>query len=77
MAHGTNLPLLRSAVKAAKGSKRKFAAASTNVGIWHNVRAQPEAFECTQTAALPTFGPECRVIGGFQTRFRWALNAYC
>ena len=44
-----------------------FTAASTNVGIWHNVRAQPEAYEGTKAAALPTLVLECRLSGGNDT----------
>jgi hypothetical protein len=33
------------------------------VGSWHKVRAQPEAYEGTETTALPTLGHECRPTG--------------
>jgi hypothetical protein len=68
--------LCMSVIMSAKGSKRKFAAASTNVGIWHNVRAQPGAFERTQTGGLPTVEPERWFIAAFQTRIQAAASAY-
>ena len=57
----------------AMGSKRKFAAASTNVGIWHKVRAQPGAYEGTKTAALPMLGIE----GRFSFRDDHYLSSIC
>jgi hypothetical protein len=39
---------------------------SANFGLWHNVRAQPGALEGTETAALPTFGAECRFTIAFK-----------
>ncbi len=61
------LPFERGAALCRKGSMRKFAAASTNVGIWHNVRAQVGAFEGTETASLPTLGIEGRFSAALQT----------
>ena len=65
-----HMPFERGAASCRMGSNQTFAAASTNVGIWHNVRAQLGAFEGAKTAALPTFGPECRVSGAFETWHR-------
>ena len=38
-----------------------------NFGSWHKVRAQPGAFEGTETAALLTLGVEGPFIGALQT----------
>ncbi len=49
------------------GSKRKFAAASTNVGIWHKTDVQPLAILGPLTGAKPTFGAECRFTDTYPT----------
>jgi hypothetical protein len=50
-----------------KGSKPPFAAASTNVGIWHKTSVQRGAFEGAQTGGLPTTEPERRLTARWPT----------
>jgi len=45
-----------------------FLAGCVYVGTWHNPDLRPLADLGLLTAALPTFGTECRLIGAFQTQ---------
>ncbi len=44
------------------------------VSFWHNPDLRPLAGLGLLTAALPTFGTECRLIGAFQTQRQAVLK---
>ena len=48
--------------------------ANWNVRLWHNRDLQWACVLGPPTAALPTFGPECRVTDAFQTQGQAVLK---